>query len=297
MNGVRFAPSPTGTFHLGNLRTAYVAHAWARALGEPWVVRFEDIDEPRVVVGARESQLADMAALHLRPDGIENQSTFRGRHWTLLKRAIAQGQVYPCTCSRKQVQQALKGLASAPHAPEAIYDGRCRKDSPRASVRDIAWRFRGADPSGRGDFIVARTDIERQERTFVPAYHWACAIDDFDGGYRLLVRSSDLAAATPTQRAIQGWLARTEGKPEDFAAVFHSSLVTGDEGQRLEKRTRGVTLAELVKAGWTADKVRRLLQASFAPKIDELTPGRVWGETTPQVTLRELGLGALGVVY
>src|SRR4051794_30272327 len=120
---VRFAPSPTGAFHLGNLRTAWISRAWAKHLGLPWVVRFEDIDRPRVVYGAKEGQLSDMAALDLAPDEIVDQSARMDRHWELLQQAVAEGQVYPCHCSRKEI---LAGLASAPHGKEAIYDGRCR---------------------------------------------------------------------------------------------------------------------------------------------------------------------------
>src|SRR6476659_5113424 len=91
---VRFAPSPTGTFHVGNLRTAWVSYRWSRVLRMPWVVRFEDIDGPRVVNGARERQLADMAALGLVPDEILVQSARHERHRALFLRAVADGSVY-----------------------------------------------------------------------------------------------------------------------------------------------------------------------------------------------------------
>src|SRR5262245_60491697 len=107
MSGVRFAPSPTGRFHIGNLRTAWISERLARARKEEWVVRFEDIDQPRVISGAREAQLEDMAALALKPDRIELQSAFREMHWKWFQRGVESGQLYPCYCSRKDVQSAL----------------------------------------------------------------------------------------------------------------------------------------------------------------------------------------------
>src|SRR5271157_4598918 len=98
---IRFAPSPTGTFHLGNLRTAWISHEFARSLKLPWVVRFEDIDKPRVVPGAMQKQLEDLQFLNLIPDQVLIQSEFHSRHESLFRKAVDSGQVYPCTCSRK----------------------------------------------------------------------------------------------------------------------------------------------------------------------------------------------------
>src|SRR4051812_22191121 len=99
--GVRFAPSPTGRFHVGNLRTAWISWSLARQLGEPWVLRFEDIDQPRVQAGAEARQLADLAALGMEPDAKLVQSSFHARHRAVFDQAAAQGQLYACTCSRK----------------------------------------------------------------------------------------------------------------------------------------------------------------------------------------------------
>jgi len=89
-SGVRYAPSPTGRLHLGNLRTAWVSERWARSLSLPWVVRFEDIDRPRVISGSQEQQLADMRALGLKPDVVLVQSRFKThlKSYTALLRHI-----------------------------------------------------------------------------------------------------------------------------------------------------------------------------------------------------------------
>lgn len=307
-SGVRFAPSPTGRFHVGNLRTAWISAEWARALGTSWVVRFEDIDLPRVVAGARERQLEDLAALGLVPDREYLQSTRRDRHYALFARAVAEGAVYSCTCSRKDVQDALAGIASAPHgrgnsegASAPIYTGHCREGAGPAKpgTAGIAWRFRAEDPSGAQDFIIARTTVSagKFERSavpeiasFVPAYHWACAIDDFDGKYRLLVRGWDLADSTPLQRTIGAWVARSESAPFDPPAVFHTTLVVRDDGHRLEKRTAGVTLPELFGAGWTPERLLARFSASFRIDASAFVPGMVFGEAMRERTLADLGI-------
>ena len=288
MKGVRFAPSPTGRFHVGNLRTAWVSREWARALGEPWVVRFEDIDRPRVVMDAKAVQLADLSALGLVPDEVVTQSELGDRHWALFQQAAQSGQVYPCFCSRKEVREALEHAASAPHAPAAIYSGACRSThAPSSSREPLAWRFREADPSGRDDFIVARAVLPATRESFAPAYHWACAIDDYDGRYRLLVRAQDLSIAAAPQRAIQRWMAG--GAELRAPAIFHAALVVQDDGQRLEKRTRGVTLDEV---GIEARELVALFQRSFDSALLEsrLAPGDLIGERKSTLTLSELGI-------
>ncbi len=313
--GVRFAPSPTGRFHLGNLRTAWISWACARLLEEPWVVRFEDIDRPRVLAGARESQLEDLAALGMVPDELHTQSERIQRHWEVFLRGVREGLVYPCTCSRKTVQEALQGMASAPHGEPAIYNGKCRNARERAPLRrddapTIAWRFRAADPSGAQDIIIARTERAPEAHSgpesagFAPAYHWACAIDDWDGGYRLLVRAWDLESATPHQRAIQSWLRASEGGDRAtvaLSAVYHTALVTTDQGGRLEKRTRGVTWPELQAEGMSMEKLLSAFRESWAGgrSLAELrdwmdrvvaAPEGVGGEASRTLSLSRIGI-------
>lgn len=308
--GVRFAPSPTGRFHLGNLRTAWISWEWAQALGEPWVVRFEDIDAPRVVPQAKDTQLADMGTLGLKPDLILIQSDFRHRHWETFQKAVRQKRVYPCYCSRKDVREALESAASAPHPGVSRtltppYSGRCRHLPAALSASDLglqglptlAWRFAvEGDSSGRSDFIVGRTSSRLDEGgmpaeplSFVPAYHWACAVDDLDGGYRLLVRAADLAEVVEQHRGIMEWLARSEGKAGYYPAVFHTALVTQNDGHRLEKRTRGVTLPELLDAGWSAQRILGRFRSGFSLEARDWAPGKVFGEPRSSLTLSDLG--------
>jgi glutamyl/glutaminyl-tRNA synthetase len=261
------------------------------------VVRFEDIDRPRVLAGAQEAQLKDLERLGLHPDFLFQQSAFRERHLALFLRGVSDGQIYACDCSRKEVQEALQGLASAPHAPSPVYSGHCRihPHTPQAA-ESLAWRFRMPADTGVDDFIVARSGptLNAQGRpvdveSFVPAYHWACAIDDFDGGHLLLVRSSDLRPALQPQRAIQEWLGRIEGRRQ-VPAVFHTSLIVQDDGHRLEKRTLGVTLDELIARGVSVNELLERFESSFDRALlrQTVSQGAVLTETQPVLRLNQL---------
>lgn len=283
-------------------------------------MRFEDIDEPRNQPGAIESQLHDMRLLGLEADETVVQSRRRSRHLELFLRAVREGWVYSCSCSRKDVRDALERAASAPHGVEAIYNGRCRQRlkvgqrSPRdGATPTLAWRFRNDDESGARDFIVARTfgalngdeaagihlsnlanlansSNSAKLATFYPAYNWACAIDDYEGGYRLLVRASDLASVVEQQRAVYRMLADW-GHKRPVPAVFHSSLVTRSDGVRLEKRMKGITLAELAARGISPREVMERFSATFLfPRLDSIVPGAVLREPESEITLSTLQL-------
>jgi glutamyl-tRNA synthetase len=293
-SGIRFAPSPTGRFHVGNLRTAWIAHWWARALGQRLIIRSEDIDTPRNITGAHARQLADLRSLNIQVDQVVIQSDRRARHWELFQRAVRDKIVYPCACSRKDIGRALESIASAPHheivqssqaKPQHIYTGHCRElmlhGEPPAG--GYSWRFKNQPNTGTSDFIIARTqNVSIDVDSFIPAYHWACAIDDADGDYALLVRAWDLYDALEIQRKIQSWI---KGSTTTFAAVFHTSLVTRSDGGRLEKRTAGVTLEELKTKGIDAAQLLGVFKKSFHQQVEEYENSRVWGENLRHISL------------
>jgi glutamyl-tRNA synthetase len=252
-----------------------------------WVVRFEDIDRPRVLTGVLETQLADLRTLGLVPDRVLIQSEQHPRHEALFRAGIEAGQLYPCSCSRRQIQEELRGLASAPHGEQPVYTGCCRDPlrRPEPVHPTLAWRFRNPDdPSGQLDFVVGRTDASGAE--FVPAYHWACAIDDYDGNHALLVRASDLAHALPVQRLIHAWAGEHERKPRPYPAVFHTALVTDDAGCRLEKRTQGVTLPEILAGEPDVERLLKRFARSFDERyVEAFAPGKVWDEEPAELRL------------
>ena len=246
----RFAPSPTGALHLGNLRTALLAWLFARSAGSRFLVRMEDLDTGRVRAGVAEEQLADLAALGLDWDGpVEFQSSRGSLYASALEQLRDEGHVYECYCTRAEIREA----ASAAHGPlpEGAYPGTCLQLSAaqlaarRASGRPPALRVR-ADAARVGfsdrllgplegvvdDFVVRRGDGAY-------AYNLAVVVDDAHQGVEEVVRGNDLADSTPRQL----WLARALGLPEP--AYAHVPLVLGPDGARLAKRHGAVTLREV----------------------------------------------------
>lgn len=267
MNG-RFAPSPTGVLHLGNLRTALLAWLFARSAGSGFLVRMEDLDSGRVRPGYAEQQLADLAAIGIDWDG---EVVYQSRRLGLYEEAISAlgDRVYECYCTRAEIREA----ASAPHGPlpEGAYPGTCLRLRPaelaakRASGRPPALRVR-ADAALVGfedrlhgqvegvvdDFVIRRNDG-------APAYNLAVVVDDAAQGIEEVVRGDDLLDSTPRQL----FLIRALGLPEPSYA--HVPLVLGPDGARLAKRHGAVTLREVDPAAARAWMLRTL-GGSFDPQ-------------------------------
>ena len=257
----RFAPSPTGVLHLGNLRTALLAWLFARSAGSEFLVRMEDLDTGRVREGLAEQQLADLAAIGIDWDG---EVVFQSQRLERYEAAIeALGdRVYECYCTRAEIREA----ASAPHGPlpEGAYPGTCLRLSAaelaerRASGRAPALRIR-ADAAriafedrlhGRVEGVVDDFVIRRNDGA--PAYNLAVVVDDAAQDIGEVVRGDDLLDTTPRHV----FLARALGLPESSYA--HVPLVLGSDGARLAKRHGAVTLREVDPAAARAWMLRTL---------------------------------------
>ena len=239
----RFAPSPTGVLHLGNLRTALLAWLFARSAGSRFLMRVEDLDVSRVRPAFVDEQLEDLAAIGLDWDGPVWVQSQRADAYA---DAIARLDTYECFCTRAEIREA----ASAAHGPVGIYPGTCRdltatqrdvlraQRSPalrvRASGETVAFLDRVAGEfSGRvDDFVVRRNDGAY-------AYNLAVVVDDAAQGVEEVVRGADLLDSTPRQI----WLARALSLGEPSYA--HVPLVLGPDGRRLAKRHGDVTLREV----------------------------------------------------
>ncbi|MGB8857817.1 MAG: tRNA glutamyl-Q(34) synthetase GluQRS [Ilumatobacteraceae bacterium] len=264
----RFAPSPTGQLHLGNLRTALVSWLHTRSEGGEWWVRMEDLDLVTASRDHEQGQLAALDALGMHPDGpVVRQS----QRFDLYRAAIAslqeQGRVYECFCTRREIREA----AQAPHGdlPEGAYPGTCRSLTPahRARLaeegRRPALRLRAEGEHFlvhdliAGDYEGGSDDVVLQRNDGVPAYNLAVVVDDAAQGITHVVRGDDLLSSTPRQRLLQQLL----GLPSP--AYAHVPLVLAPDGTRLAKRHGAVTLPDLAARGLSPAQVLAWLGAGL----------------------------------
>ncbi len=269
----RFAPSPTGRLHLGNLRTALVAWLCARGVGARFVLRIDDLDPDRSRPEHEQRQLADLAALGIDFDGdAVRQSERFDRYHAALDQLASDGRTYPCFCTRAEVLAA----ATAPHGPgvEAPYPGTCA----RLSTADARRRIDAGDPHcirvraggariGFDDAILGRVEADVDDfivrrRDGVPAYNLASPIDESDLHVGEVVRGSDLAPTTPRQL----WIA--DALDLHVPTFAHLPLVVGSDGERLAKRHGATDLDALAAHGLDTADVVALLAGSLGPAID-----------------------------
>ena len=241
----RFAPSPTGVMHLGNLRTALASWLDARLQGGAWLLRIDDLDTPRNRPGAQASILRDLQWLGLDWDGPPLlQSQRRGTYYAWLSWLRRRGCLFPCRCSRRLLQD------------QPIYPGTCRDGKQTwgwQQQRLPSWRLRvpANDPHGSGDVVLRRAD------GFI-AYQLASVIDELCFGITDVVRGEDLREALPAQLSVFAALGQ---RPPRFQ---HVPLLRDQAGRKLSKREASAGLAPLQEAGWDAAAVTGLLAAGLA---------------------------------
>ena len=292
----RYAPSPTGRLHLGNLRTALVAWLQTRLQGGEFILRIEDLDKPRIRSGSTEAILADLTWLGLDwdegpdiggPRAPYTQSHRQSLYQAALDKLTQQHLIFPCYCSRKDIALA----ASAPHAGEegAIYPGICRNEPSenfhhrtpalRYCVPDETFTFVDAIAGMQqqhlahevGDFVVRRADG-------LYAYQLAVVVDDILMGITDVVRGADLLSSTARQLAL--FQALGTARPPRY---WHVPLVCDELGQRLSKRENAASLEFWRNAGMNAAQ----LVGRFASDFGWLTTG---AEISARELLTEINL-------
>ena len=302
----RLAPSPTGALHLGNAKTFLLAWLSVRARGGTVVLRIEDLDGPRVKEGAAERAIEDLRWLGLDwdegPDcggecGPYVQTERRIWYDAALERLRAAGLVYPCVCTRSDIERA----ASAPHPGEEgpRYPGSCRDRfaneaaARTATGRDPALRFRvepgevafddlfhgrlAIDVAGQvGDFVV-------RKGSGTAAYQLAVVVDDAAMGITEVVRGDDLLASTPRQLL----LFRALGLPPP--SFRHIPLVVGPDGLRLAKRHGDTRVATFRELGVRPEKLVGLLAgwSGLVPPGTECLPSDLVASFDWQLVSRE----------
>lgn len=307
----RLAPSPTGAQHVGNARTYLIAWLSARSQGGRVLLRMEDIDSPRIKPGAAAGAIEDLGWLGL--DWDEGPIVQTGR-LALYEQALATLQaaelVYPCTCTRTDVERA----ASAPHLDQEgpVYPGTCahRRAADSATLGDqpFAWRLRVPDEpvtfadGYRGTTTVNPRDLGGDfvvwKSAGTPAYQLAVVVDDALMGVTEVIRGDDLVPSTPRQLLLYRALSYA---PPKFA---HVPLVVGPDGRRLAKRHGDTRLASLRAAGVKPEALIGMLAMScgWAKQGESITAQdllpRFWLGAIPsrpfvltQELLRSIGYG------
>ena len=272
----RFAPSPTGLLHLGHAYSALFAFAAARTNGGRFLLRIEDIDFTRCRREFEVAILEDLAWLGIAWETpVRRQSDHLHEYGAVAEQLRVRGLLYPCFCTRKDIQREIEAAGAAPHGPEGLlYPGLCRslsedeRQSRIASGESFAMRLdlnralaeaghdlewmdleRGpqrAQPEILGDVVLVRKDIGC-------SYHLAVVLDDALQGVTRITRGADLFEATHVQRLLQALLSLPT--PE----YHHHPLICDPNGQRLAKRDEAETLRSLRLRGVSVDEVRERL--------------------------------------
>jgi glutamyl-Q tRNA(Asp) synthetase len=270
----RFAPTPSGPLHFGSMVAAVGSFLDAKSRGGTWLVRIDDLDPPRVAPGAVDSILRCLEAFRMCWDGEVVLQSRRGEAYhAALHQLRNRNKVYPCGCSRREIDDA--GIAGV---EGAVYPGTCRDGLPPGrEARTFRLRTQGADveftdqlqgpvrqqiETDIGDFVLYRAD-------HVFAYHLACAVDDAAQGITHVVRGADLIASTPRQIYLQQLL----GLPTP--EYLHLPVAVNAQGQKLSKQTLAEAVAVIDPA---ATLVRLLCFLNHPPPADLRTgdPAALW---------------------
>jgi glutamyl-Q tRNA(Asp) synthetase len=276
----RFAPSPTGWLHLGHAYAALFAAEEARQGGGRFLLRMEDIDTTRSRPEYETATYEDLRWLGVAwEEPVRRQSEHFEDYRTALAQLDSMSLLYPCFCTRKEIQEEIARAGAAPHGPEGpLYPGTCRNLPPeeaksrKATGRDYALRLdveKALDLGGRdlswedltygtftakpellGDVVLARKETPT-------SYHLAVVVDDAAQDITLVTRGEDLLPATHLHRLLQSLLKLPVPKWK------HHKLITDSEGRRLAKRDNARALRTLIEQGWTAERV--LQELGFPP--------------------------------
>src|SRR5262245_7660363 len=269
----RFAPSPTGFLHIGHAASALAGWTAAKQAGGRFLLRVEDIDNKRCRPVFEAAIHEDLAWLGLDwEQPVRRQSEHMVDYRSALQRLEAHGIIYPCFCSRKEIQAEIAAAAHAPHGPEGpLYPGTCRSlpedaraeriergdpyalriDAAKAAemAGPLTWQEQSmgpveVDPLLLGDAVLARRDV-------ATSYHLAVTVDDGIQGVTLVTRGQDLFHATHLHRLLQALL------DLPVPAYRHHPLLKNEQGERLSKRDGALALRQMRSDGLSAFEVRK----------------------------------------
>ena len=267
----RYAPSPSGDLHFGNVRTAVLAWLFARQTGRNFYLRVEDIDSERSSAESAQRQIEDLQMLGLDFDPPVMYQHDRGDAYA---DALSRLDTYECYCTRRDIREA----ASAPHAQPGMYPGTCRDLTEeqrayrrselhaegrlpairlRAHVKEWTVRdfYQGEYTGPVDDVILKRGGRIDQAQAGDWAYNLAVVVDDGYQGVDQVVRGDDLLFSAPAQAYLADRLGLT------IPSYVHVPLVVGPEGRRLAKRDGAVTLREMLRENSAEEVVAHIAES------------------------------------
>ncbi|WP_085900982.1 tRNA glutamyl-Q(34) synthetase GluQRS [Kiloniella majae] len=271
----RFAPSPSGHLHLGHAYSALFSWVQAREHGARFILRIEDIDTTRCRKEFTEAIYKDLSWLGLKwPEPPRIQSEHMDEYHKALTKLHSQNLLYPCFCTRKEIQNEVQQSGRAPHGPDGIiYPGTCRNlslaqrekritqgdsyalrlDMAQACnlAGELYWQDvrRGkikATPEIFGDVVLARKDIHT-------SYHLSVTVDDALQNISCITRGTDLYEATHIHRLLQALLKLP------VPIWHHHDLIHDEEGNRLAKRHNALAIRELRDQGQSPEDIKRMV--------------------------------------
>jgi glutamyl-tRNA synthetase len=273
---LRFAPSPTGDLHLGNLRVALINWVVAQQKGEPFVVRIEDTDKERNIPGKDKEILEILKLFGIEPAQIFYQSQNSQLHRRLAEKLVEEGKAYPCFCTPEEIAQERE-MAKIEHRPYR-YSGKCRSLTPKEVARKLKEgkpyvirlkkpeepikftdKIKGEmefTPFEVDDFIILRSDG-------TPTYNFACSVDDMATDISLVIRGEDHLSNTPKQIHIR----RALGYPKEIEYA-HLPIILNQEGKKLSKREKHFSVKWLLEEGYLPEAIANylLLLGNTLPK-------------------------------
>ena len=254
----RFAPSPTGHMHVGNIWVAFLSYWSARRQGGEYIVRIEDVDTQRSKPIYAEHILEDLAWLGFTWD---EEPTYQSQRIPVYEQYVMelqqQQRLYPCYCNRARLQE----ISSAPHQGEShhVYDGYCFTNTPTVGERPPSWRFHM--PNEENSFIdIYRGRVQYAVQSLVDdiilkrwdgmiAYHLAVVIDDYDMGVTEVIRGNDLLPVTGHQIAL------AHAFELSGLQYGHVPMLVDEDGYRLSKRQQSITIRDLQHQGSSPEHI------------------------------------------
>jgi len=274
---LRFAPSPTGDMHIGNLRVAILNYLIAQQRKESFIIRIEDTDKARNIEGKDTEIMQILEKFALVHESVFHQSEHLHMHQTLAIRLLEEGKAFVCTCSAEQLQSDRE--ASKAQKVAYRYSGQCfdvnKEELANLKESGIPFVIRIKKPTDpitnhdliKGDITTAANEVDsfvilRADGT--PTYNFACAADDMLSGVDFIVRGEDHLPNTPRQKHIKTLLGY-----EADTTYAHLPIILNTEGKKMGKRDDASSVKWMFKEGFIPDAIINyllLLSNSKAPK-------------------------------